>query len=75
MCSRDWARAAFHDALLQNGIIYTLRPERLAYYCYHYFFFYLTAYLDGFTQFDKVQTIEEYIDSWIEKSIEYADKI
>ena len=75
MCSRDWARDAFHNALHQNGIKYTLRLERLAYYCYYYFFFYLVAYLDGFTQFSSVQTIEEYIGGWIEKSIEYADKI
>lgn len=34
----DWAMAAFNDALRQNGISYTLRPERLAYYCYHSFF-------------------------------------
>ena len=73
MCSHDFAREAFHGALRQNGIEYTLRPERLAYYCYHYFFFYLTAYLDGFTQSDDIQTVEEYIDCWIVKSIEYAD--
>ncbi|MCL2127735.1 MAG: aminoglycoside phosphotransferase family protein [Treponema sp.] len=74
MCSCKWARDAFHNALRQNGIEHTLRSERLAYYCYDFFFFYLAAYLDGFTQFDTVQTIEEYIDRWIEKSIEYADK-
>ena len=73
MCSRDWARDAFQNALCQNGITYTLRLERLAYYCYHYFFFYLNAYLDGFTQTDTVQEIEEYIDGWIKDSIEYVD--
>ena len=73
MCSRDWAREAFHNALRQNGISHTLRLERLAYYCYYYFFFYLTAYLDGFTQTDTVQEIEDYLDSWIEESIKYAD--
>jgi Ser/Thr protein kinase RdoA (MazF antagonist) len=73
MCSRDWARDAFYNALCQNGIRHTLRLERLAYYCYHFFFFYLTAYLDGFTQTDTVREIEEYIDGWIEGSIQYAD--
>ena len=75
MCSRDWARDAFDDALRQNGIHYILRPERLAYYCYDFFFFYLCSYLDGFTQSDPVREIEEYIDGWIEKSFEYADNV
>ena len=75
MCCHDWARDAFHNALSQNDIKYELRMERLAYYCYHFFFYYLAAYLDGFTQSDNIQTIEEYIDCWIVKSIEYADKI
>ena len=72
MCSRDWARDAFQNSLRQNGIEHTLRPERLAYYCYDYFFFYLTAFLDASTQAD---VVEEYIDGWIEGSFEYADKI
>jgi len=72
MCGKDWARDAFHDALRQNDIAYTLRPERLAYYCYDFFFFYLTAFLDVSAQAD---TVEEYIDGWIEWSFEYADKI
>ncbi len=75
MCGRDWARAAFENALCQNGIRHTLRLERLAYYCYHFFFLYLAAYLDGFTQGDTVREIEEYIDCWIEGSIQYADPV
>ncbi len=76
MCSRDWARGAFSNALRQNGIRHTLRSERLAYYCYHFFFFfYLAAYLDGFTETDTVREIEEYIDGWIADSIQYADAI
>ena len=75
MCSRDWARDAFHNALRQNGIDYVLRRERLAYYCYYFFFFYLAAYLDGYTQGDTFSDIEEYIDGWIEDSIAYADNI
>ncbi|MCL2473321.1 MAG: phosphotransferase [Alphaproteobacteria bacterium] len=72
MCSKDWAQDAFHDALRQNNITYTLRPERLAYYCYYFFFFYLSAYLDDLTQAD---TIEEHINGWIEETIKYADSI
>jgi Ser/Thr protein kinase RdoA (MazF antagonist) len=70
--SWDWAMNAFHNSLRENGINYTLRPERLAYYCYEYFFFYLNAYLDANTQAD---TVEEYIDGWIEESFDYADMI
>jgi len=45
---RPWATRAFHEALRQNGIAYTLRPERLAYYCYHMYFFYLNEFLDTY---------------------------
>lgn len=75
MCNRDWAREAFHNALRQNGIGHSLRLNRLAYYCYSFFFFYLSAYLDGFTQGDTVQEVEAYIDGWIEESIAYADGV
>ena len=68
--SWDWAMTAWGDALRENGINYTLRSERLAYYCYDFFFFYLNAYLDASTQAD---TVEEYIDGWIEESFRYAD--
>jgi len=37
----NWATAAFNKALRENGIEYALRIERMAYYCYQYFFFYL----------------------------------
>jgi hypothetical protein len=70
--SWEWAMTAFYDSLRENGIRYTLRPERLAYYCYDFFFFYLNAYLDAHTQSD---TIEEYIDGWIAESFRYADAI
>ena len=72
MCCRDWARSAFQDALRQNGIMYTLRPERLAYYCYQFFFFYLTAFLDASAQ---AGTIEEYLDHWIGESLAYANAV
>ena len=71
----DWARKAFHETLRQNGIDYSLRPERLAYYCYHMFFFYLNAYLDRFTHTGITQGVEEYMDCWIEESFQFADTI
>lgn len=37
----DWARTMFNNTLRENGIAYKLRPERLAFYCYHMYFFYL----------------------------------
>ena len=75
MCNRDWARDAFHGALRQHGITYTLRPERLAYYCYHFFFFYLTAFLESYKLSEIVQELEDYIDGWIQDSFRYVDSI
>ncbi|MCL2122424.1 MAG: hypothetical protein FWH28_09275, partial [Clostridiales bacterium] len=66
---------AFHDALRHNGIDYTLRPERLAYYCYHMFFFYLNAYIDRYAHTGTAPGIEEYMDGWITEAFQYADKI
>ena len=70
-----WAMDAFHNALRQNGVNYILRQERLAYYCYHMFFFYLNAYLDRFTHTGITQGVEEYMDCWIEESFQFADTI
>jgi len=66
---------AFHNALRENGIAYTLQQNRLAYYCYYTFFFYLNAYLDRFVLTGDTEGIEEYMDGWIEESFRYADKI
>ena len=71
----DWARDAYHEALWHNGIDYVLRQERLAYYCYHMYFYYLNAYLDRFTHIGDTQGLEEYMDGWIEESFKYADKL
>ena len=68
----EWAMTAWGDALRENGINYALRSERLAYYCYDFFFFYLNAYLDAST---RAETVEEYTDGWIEESFMYADEI
>ena len=71
----DWAMKAFHDALRQNGIDYTLRQERLAYYCYHMFFFYLNAYIDRYTQIGITEGMEEYMGGWIEDAFQFADTL
>ncbi|MCL2508136.1 MAG: aminoglycoside phosphotransferase family protein [Oscillospiraceae bacterium] len=75
MCCRDWARKAFGDALAHNNIHYTLRPERLAFFCYHMFFLYLVEFLDDFTLFGKRREIEEYFDGFIMERTRYADTI
>ncbi|MCL2023341.1 MAG: aminoglycoside phosphotransferase family protein [Oscillospiraceae bacterium] len=74
---KDWSECVFHKALRENGIVYTLRPERLAYYCYYYFFYYLTEFLDGHTPSDTMREIElRYLNSgWIENRIGYADRM
>ena len=74
----DWALAAFHSALRENGIAYTLRTERLAYYCYHSFFTYLTEYMQTFLErerADMAQALTDYFACWIEEEIAYADKL
>lgn len=73
MCCYDWALNAFHDALKQNNISYELRPEYLAFYCYHMFFLYLGEFLNDFTKYGTKKEIEDYFDSWIMERMKYAD--
>jgi len=73
MCPHEWAADVFHRALRQNGIRYTLRPERLAYYIYHYIFFYLTEYLEGFPKANTAKEIEEYFEGWLMERVRHAD--
>jgi hypothetical protein len=75
MCPYDWARKAFQDALRQNGISYELRSERLAFYCYHMFFWYLGEILEDFMVHGERKGLEEYLDGFIEDRIRYADSI
>ena len=72
---KEWAGCIFHKALRENGISYILRPERLAYFCYYYFFFYLTEYLDNFTRLDRKQKtdLEQYFNGWAENRATFAD--
>ena len=72
MCSRDWAREAFQTALHDNGISHTLSPERLAFYGYDFFFYYLNAFLDASAD---AKAVREYFNGWIEDSFKYFDKL
>ena len=72
----DWARRLFNDTLKANGIPYQLRPERLAFYCYHMYFFYLGEFLMTQPICDKSQRIQEYLeDGWIKSRVQFADTI
>ena len=72
MCSREWARDAFHKALSRNSFAYKLRAERLAYYCYRFFFFYLNSFIAADSEADVVTA---FLDGWIEDSFRWADAI
>jgi hypothetical protein len=77
----DWATTGFNEALKQRGINYTLRPERLAYYCYHSYFWYLTKYMETFLEYGDpngalTAEVTDYLaNSWIKENISYADKM
>lgn len=72
----DWARRLFNDTLQANGIDDRLCPERLAFYCYHMFFFYLGEFLQVHPMQDKRQRIRAYFeDGWILSRIRFADTI
>lgn len=68
---QDWARCLFNKSLRQNGIDYTLRAERLAYYSYYVFFYCL--YWD--IQYSQADEIEDFFNGYGEERIEYADKL
>ena len=72
------AMEVFHSALQENQIAYTLRKERLAYYCYHSFFYYLNENLEAFFELsieNMDEKIVEYFDGWVEKKLLYADTL
>ncbi len=72
----DWARKLFDDTLKENQIPYQLRLERLAFYCYHMYFFYLGEFMKVHPICDKSQRIQEYFeDGWIKSRIKFADTI
>lgn len=72
----DWARKLFNDTLKASGIPYQLRPERLAFYCYHMYFFYLSEFLTVHPISNNNQKITEYFtEGWIKNRIKFADTI
>lgn len=73
----DWARKLFNDTLKANHIPYRLREERLAFYCYHMYFYYLVEFLMAHPICDKSQQIAEYLktDGWIKSRIQFADTV
>jgi hypothetical protein len=76
----NWAMDAFHQTLRQNSIDYTLKPDRLAYYCYRNFFYYLTESLTAFCDLPDMrgtllQSEFEYFGGWIIDNLAYADGI
>lgn len=72
----DWARNLFNDTLKANCIPYKLQPERLAFYCYHMYFFYLVEFLTVHPISDQSQRIREYFENgWIKSRIQFADTI
>lgn len=75
MCCRQWAVALFNKTLHENKVDYELRPHRLAFYCYHMFFYYLVEFLKGFTKDGLQEEMESYFDSWIVERMEYAETI
>ena len=75
MCCRRWAVNLFNKTLHENKVDYELRPQRLAFYCYHMFFYYLVEFLKGFTKGGLLREIDGYFDSWIMERMEYAETI
>lgn len=72
-----------HFILAENGIDYALDQNRLCYYCYDFFFYYLNEYLESLIeavnqgQKEKIaQGLMEYLtDCWIYKRLEAADQV
>lgn len=72
----DWARTLFNDTLKANKIPYQLGLERLAFYCYHMYFFYLGEFLKVHSICDESDRIRDYFQNgWIKSRIQFADTI
>lgn len=69
--------------LAENEINYRLEQNRLCYYCYQFFFYYLNEYMKSIASAEneeqKAKISKDLIayldDSWIYKRLEAADKI
>ena len=76
----DWAMDTFNKEMQKNSINYTLHPERLAYYCYHMFFWYMTEHLETYFEIgnrggDMHEKLIDYFSGWIEEELKFADTI
>jgi hypothetical protein len=65
-----------NEEFKRNGLDYKINEERLIYYCYKSFFWYLTLYLK--TYFEKgdliIEELRDYFNGWIEKKIVFIKK-
>ena len=68
---RDWARCLFEKSLRQQGIACTLQPERLAYYGYYMFFFWLT----WLVRCADAQEVESFLEEYGGERTAYADPL
>ena len=74
MCCYDWARSLLNKTLRENNISYQLRPERLAFFCYHMLFFYLCEFLNVHAICDKSDGIIDFFaNGWINERLQFAD--
>jgi len=75
MCTQPWARRLFDDALKRHDIDYSLKTDRLAYFCYHMLFFYLAEVLSGFNKSDPTIEVHDLLEGWAQSRMEWADAI
>ena len=76
MCCRGWARELFEKTLRENGLPYRLRPERLAFLCFHMYFFYLGEFLADIPSRDVLAKAEDFMtNGWIEERLEIAETL
>ncbi len=72
----EWARELFCDTLKNYHISYRLRPDRLAFYCYHMYFHYLCEFLSTQPYEDKSGRIQDYLENgWIQSRVWFADSL
>lgn len=71
-----WARDLFDDTLAANGVDGRLSMERLAYYCFHMYFFYLNEFLTVQPVCDQTWKAAGYLeDGWIKSRVAFADTV
>lgn len=76
MVHKPWAQDMFNHALADAGVEYQLRPERLTYYAYNWWFTYLNDYLTRYLETGIVPPdLYAYFDGWIEERIDCADRL